>query len=95
MKKQTAMQELKSDLLTAIDTCNESLEEIKDLRIREACQSVVTITIENVLNRINVELLQMEREQIIQAAQWMPKPFNDIEFIQELAEQYYTETFNQ
>jgi hypothetical protein len=36
---------------------------------------------------------EMEREQIIDAAQWMPKPFNDMEFIPELAEQYYTETF--
>jgi hypothetical protein len=36
---------------------------------------------------------EMEREQIIKAAQWMPKPFNDLEFIPELAEQYYKETF--
>jgi hypothetical protein len=37
---------------------------------------------------------EMEREQIIDAAQWMPKPFNDMEFIPELAEQYYNKTFN-
>jgi hypothetical protein len=44
--------------------------------------------------RILEQAKEMEREQIIEAAQWMPKPFNDMEFIPELAEQYYTETFN-
>jgi molecular chaperone GrpE (heat shock protein) len=92
MKKQTAMQELKSDLLTAIDTCNESLEEIKDLRIREACQSVVTITIENVLNRINVELLQKEREQIIKAH--FHGVIHMFDNPNTASDQYYTETFN-
>jgi hypothetical protein len=43
--------------------------------------------------RILEQAKEMEREQIIEAAQWMPKPFNDMEFIPELAEQYYTETF--
>jgi 7-cyano-7-deazaguanine synthase in queuosine biosynthesis len=61
----TAMQELKSDLLTAIGTCNEALEKIKDLRTREACQAVVNLTIDNILNRIDTELLEMEKEQII------------------------------
>jgi hypothetical protein len=44
--------------------------------------------------RILEQAKEMEREQIIEAAQWMPKPFNNVEFIPELAEQYYTETFN-
>ena len=64
---ETAMQELKSDLLTAIDTCNEALEEINDLQTREACQMVVTITIENILKRIDAELLYLEKEQICNA----------------------------
>ena len=34
----------------------------------------------------------MEKEQIMDAAMWMPKSFNT-EFIPELAEQYYNETF--
>jgi len=38
---------------------------------------------------------EIEREQIINAAQWMPEPFEKLEFIPELANQYYTETFNQ
>ncbi len=63
----TAMQELKSDLLTAIDTSNEALEPIKDLLIKEACQKVVTLTLHHILNRIDVELLEMEKQQLIDA----------------------------
>ena len=36
---------------------------------------------------------EMEKEQIINAASWMPKPFDNIEFLPELAKQYYNETF--
>ncbi len=63
-RMKTAVQELKSDLLIAVSTCNEALEEIKDLRTREACQAVVNLTIDNILNRIDTELLEMEKEQI-------------------------------
>ena len=38
---------------------------------------------------------QMEKEQIIEAAKWMPEPFNSIEFLPELAKQYYTQTYKQ
>jgi molecular chaperone GrpE (heat shock protein) len=92
----TAMQELKSDLLTAIDTCNEALEEINDLQTREACQAVVKITIDNILNRIDNELLAMEKEQIMDAYEhgqnngYMYRDGNS-NIIQ--AEQYYNETF--
>lgn len=80
----TAMQELKSDLLTAIDTCNEALEEIKDLRTKEACQTVVNLTIDNILKRIDTELLEMEKEQIIDARDAL---------FHGTPEQYYNETF--
>ena len=36
---------------------------------------------------------EMEKEQIIDAAKWLPKPFETIEFIKELGEQYYNEQF--
>lgn len=36
---------------------------------------------------------EMERQQIIKAAMWMPEPFNNIEFIPELAKQYYNENY--
>ena len=77
------MQELKSDLLTAIGTCNEALEEIKDLQTRKACQAVVNLTIDNILNRIDTELLEMEEQQIMGAWHGDYKT----------AEEYYKETF--
>jgi hypothetical protein len=86
----TAMQELRSDLVAAIDTGNKALEEINDLQTREACQAVVKITIDNILNRIDTELLEMEKEQIIDAYNTSfilrDKPYST-------AEQYYNETF--
>lgn len=36
---------------------------------------------------------EMEKQQIIEAAKWMPKPYNDLEFLPELAKQYYNETY--
>jgi len=89
--KQTAMQELKSDLLLAIHTCHESLKEIKDLRTREACQSVVKITIDNILNRIDNELLEMEKEQMCKFAikcKNRHSIYGDFK-----VEEYYNETF--
>ena len=58
--EQTAMQELRSDLLSTIDTSHKALEEINDLKIRESCQTVVKKTIDAILNRIDSELLKME-----------------------------------
>jgi|LakMenEpi03Aug12_release.lakeMendotaPanAssembly.Ray.scaffolds.fasta_scaffold172829_3 hypothetical protein len=86
----TAMQELRSDLVAAIDTGNKALEEINDLQTREACQAVVKITIDNILNRIDTELLEMEKEQIIDAYNTSfilrDKPYST-------ADKYYNETF--
>jgi hypothetical protein len=95
----TAMQELKSDLLIAVSTCNEALEEIKDLRTREACQAVVNLTIDNILNRIDTELLEMEKEQIIKNSVGLAKLIicNPIEksgkTFQELMDAYFKQTF--
>ena len=61
------MQDLREDLIIATGTCNKALEEIKDLRTREACQAVVNLTIDNILNRIDTELLYLEKEQICNA----------------------------
>ena len=36
---------------------------------------------------------QLEKQQIMNAASWMPKPFDNMEFLPELAEQYYNETY--
>ena len=36
---------------------------------------------------------EMHEQEIINAAQWMPKPYDNIEFLPELAKQYYKETY--
>jgi hypothetical protein len=36
---------------------------------------------------------QIEQQQIINAAMWMPKPFSSMEFIPELAKQYYNDKY--
>ena len=84
----TAMQELRSDLVAAIDTGNKALEEINDLQTREACQAVVNLTIDNILNRIDTELLEMEKEQIMQAF-----ANGKINGDKNWAHRYYKETF--
>lgn len=95
----TALQELKSDLLLAIHTCYESLKEIKDLKTREACQEVVLMTINNILNRIDNELLEMEKEQMIKHSLELAKilisnPYERSgKMPTELVEQYYKITF--
>jgi hypothetical protein len=53
--KQTAMQELRNDLVEA-----------KEI-IRNYCQEAVKLTIESIIKRIDDELLEMEKQQIIDA----------------------------
>ena len=83
------MQELRSDLVAAIDTGNKALEEINDLQTREACQAVVKITIDNILNRIDTELLEIEKEQIMDAYRINPNNEN----WSNSGIDYYNETF--
>jgi hypothetical protein len=60
----TAMQDLREDLQETINTARDSLLEIKNEGIRKACQEVVQLTLKNVIERIDEELLEMEKEQI-------------------------------
>jgi hypothetical protein len=39
------------------------------------------------------QAINIEKEQILNAAMWMPEPFNSIEFIPELAKQYYNNKY--
>ena len=39
------------------------------------------------------QAIDIEKEQILNAAMWMPEPFNSIEFIPELAKQYYNNKY--
>jgi len=86
----TAMQELREDLIISIGTCNKALEEIKDLRTREACQAVVKITIDNILNRIDAELLEMEKEQMIEFAKYTSRIDTDKSDMNKVIDFYLT-----
>jgi hypothetical protein len=63
--KQTAMQDLREDLQLTVETAKDSLSEIENQEIREACQEVVRLTLKNIIKRIDEELLEVERQQII------------------------------
>jgi hypothetical protein len=67
MAKQTAMMDLRADLVKSIESSLQALSEINDPELRAACQNVVSIALKAVIKRIDDELLPMEREQIIDA----------------------------
>ena len=36
---------------------------------------------------------EMKKEQIMEAAKWLPKPFDEMQFLDELGKEYYNQTF--
>ena len=65
MSKQTAMSNLLEDLkLTKVST-KESIDLINDKFISKTINEYVQTTLDSVINRIENELLEMEKEQII------------------------------
>jgi len=84
----TAMQELKEDLELAIESANDALNDINDEFVRKRCQLVVKITIGDILKRIDSELLEIEKNQIIDAVNSQRQIGWD-----EKGYQYYKETF--
>lgn len=78
----TALQEL----IEKFDTAIEALEKEKSF-----------LTASGVINSkiLAMSLLEKEKEQIIEAARWMPKPFENIEFLPELGNEYYNQKYNQ
>lgn len=63
----TAMQDLKEDLILTIDGAKEALKEIENDYIRLTCQYVVELTLKSIIKRIDDELLEIERQQIVMA----------------------------
>ena len=92
--KQTAMQNLKGDLILTIDSAKEAFLEIENVAIRKACQEVVRLTLKKIIERIDDELLEIEKQQIIDS--WID---GDARICQtksiQHAEQYYNKTFKQ
>jgi hypothetical protein len=88
--KQTAMQELRNDLVKAKEKSITALNDINNEILRKTCQEAVKLTIESIIERIDDELLEMEKQQIIEAFIGYD---SDTEDNLEVAEQYYNETF--
>jgi hypothetical protein len=94
--KQTAMQELRNDLVKAKEKSKTTLNDINNEILRKSCQEAVKLTIESIIERIDNKLLEMEKQQIIDA--WIDAEYcNTIgnEINHEDGEQYYNETFKQ
>jgi hypothetical protein len=62
--KQTAMQDLREDLLDTIVTGSDALNEIEDEQIRNGAKTLFQTTINTIISRIDEELLEMEKQQI-------------------------------
>ena len=92
------MQELRDDLVKSLETGNEALNEIIDEKLREICQKVAQLTLESIIKRIDEELLEMEKQQIIDTRIDGSNEglcfFTGSKLIK-TAEQYYNETFKQ
>jgi hypothetical protein len=90
--KQTAMQDLREDLILTQTSVKDALIEIENQEIRKACQEVVRLTLSNIIKRIDEELLEMEKQQIIDAhIKGHNEPSSTIKHFD--AEQYFNETF--
>jgi len=53
--------------------------------------SIETFSFYTLLKR---DCLEIEKQQIIDAAKWMPQPFEKIEFLPELGAEYYNKNYN-
>ena len=93
--KQTAMQELKSDLILTKSRTKDSFSEIKNQEIKDACINVVEMTLNSIIKRIDTELLEMEKEQTIDFARHCLDKAKDLDILTAFmnVEQYYSQTF--
>jgi len=92
--KQTPMQDLLQDLKETKITSFNAFSDIVNKFVREACQESVDKTLDCIINRIEGELLEKEKQVIIDAVKWYMNTEGMINE-DELAEDYYNETFKQ
>lgn len=95
----TAMQDLREDLVSTLPSSEQTLLEIENQQIREACQKVVRITLEAIIKRIDDELLEMEKQQIKDAFDGGWKRANETKdksytTSEDFGNNYYNKTFN-
>jgi hypothetical protein len=98
--KQTAMQELRNDLVKAKEKSKTALNDINNDILRKSCQEAVKLTIESIIKRIDDELLEMEKQQIIDASNesfmnsGLVKRRVKNKKVFSVGEQYYNEKFS-
>ena len=59
----TAMQDLREDLVLTQVSAKDALLDIENQEIRKACQEVLRLTLNNIIKRIDEELLELEKQQ--------------------------------
>jgi len=96
--KQTAMQELRNDLVKAKEKSKTTLNDINNEILRKSCQEAVKLTIESIIERIDDKLLEMEKQQIVNTYEQGDNNGADRVYYHsdrddKSAEQYYNETF--
>jgi len=91
---QTAMMDLREDLADSIVLINnrlDFLDNITDENLRNLCKVMVDTTLKGIIKRIDDELLEMEKQQIMDAhlyGQFYKSPQDE-----DTSEQYYNEQF--
>jgi hypothetical protein len=85
------MQDLRQDLLDTIVTGSNALNVIEDEQIRNGAKNLFETTINTIISRIDEELLEMEKRQIIYAYE---DGNYDCGMGRSESEQYYNEVYN-
>ena len=93
MKQKTPLTDLKEDLIQAIETGCDALNDIGNLTIRNACKEVLEITLNTVIKRIDTELLPKEKEVI--TGTYDDGYVNGMQEIKPSSLDYFNETFTQ
>jgi hypothetical protein len=95
-KQTTAVENLRKDLIFTIDSTKDALLEIENVAIRNACQEVVRLTLKKIIKRIDDELLDIEKQQIIDAYLNGRYDADKIVMTERFyADQYYTESYGE
>lgn len=93
MKQETPLADLKEDLIQAIETGCDALNDIENLPIRNACKEVLEITLNTVIKHIDTELLPKEKAVITDT--YDDGYVNGMQNIKPSSLDYFNETFTQ
>ena len=85
------MQDLRQDLVDTKVTTSETFIEIQDEKLRKIIENFVQTTLDTIIERIDDELLEMEKQQILKCVDDAQKTNFWVKF--ESNEDYFTKTF--